>query len=262
MKTYFQALYQSFGSPALYAQVIYRWTGSGLRYLIVLAALTSFLICAYSAYQLHGFAQEKLPSLVQQMPEITITKGIATSKVQQPHIIKDADQKPLAIIDTTVEDGKDLPDEKGTIFMARSYMLLKQNDTEYKRFDYKEFGTRTLVINKDKVTSFFAKASYLVFVFFPVILASQWIILVVMAIMAATLSYVVTAYMPEEYNFETRMRMAVIAITPPLIANKLLTTFSDYYLGFWVIVILWVLHFYLMILATRYHLKNNPLDAL
>lgn len=261
MKKYLQAVYQSFGSPQLYAQVIYRWTGNGIMYLAILSLLVSLLLCARLAYSVHSFNQNGLPPIANQIPTITIANGEAKTDVAQPHYIKSDEKNLLVVIDTNVKADDKPPAEKGIIFIGRHYMLTQQNPQKYERFDFADFKDHTLVISKENVTSFFANLTGWSIICLPILAVGYLIILLVMSVLAGALSYIVTAYMPEEYNFETRMRMGAIAITPPLIISKLLEIFTQYHLGFWVILALWVIYLYAIVLATRHYLKNHSLDA-
>lgn len=267
MKKYLQAVYQSFGSTSLYTQVIYRWIGSGLLYLVILAAVISVIVCVRMSYTIYRFNQDYIPGLASQVPTLTIANGEAKTDVAQPHVIRDNKQNALVVINTHITEDDQLPDEKGVIFVARNYMLtldkkgITPDKNAYKRTEFSDFKQRTIVLNKQKVEEFFTSLPAWIFFCLPLLIFGYWVFLLVSTVMAACLSYVVTAYLPEEYNFETRMRMSAIAMTPLILISKLVETFTQYEIGFWVILSLLIIHLYLMVIGTRYHLKHHP-DAI
>ncbi len=257
MKKYLQAIYQSFGNPGLYARAIHAWRGNGFVYLLVLASLTAFLLAAQFSYILYRFNRDELPHILTQIPEMTLTNGTLTTMAVQPQIITAKSHDVIAVIDTT-KNQTELTKEKAALLLGKNFVLIRQADNDVRRIEYSELGTNTLQINAATIKSLFSQLQYLAFLIVPFLIGMQWLTSITLAVLAATLSYVVTAYMPEEFNFETRLRMGAIAITPPLVVNKIIGVFTTYQLGYWIILAIWVLHLYIMVIATRHYLQQHP----
>jgi hypothetical protein len=255
MKKYLQALYGSFGQIRLYYQVIYDWTGSGLIYGWVLAALTATLLSVHFIVQMHNFAQTEMDHIVSQWPTIIIAKGQVETNVEQPHMIKTENGRVIAVIDTTVNEAE-LAKQEGVVLVGKDFMLTRNHDETYRRTDFSNMmqgktSQERWVIDQDKIRSFILALRYMPLMLLPFLIIGQWFVIVAMIVCAAVLSYVITAYMREEFDFETRMRMAAIAITPPVLINQLLQLTSQYSLGMWIVLVLWILHLYVIVIAAR-----------
>ena len=258
MKKYLRALYESFGSIRLYHEVLSRWTGSGLAYLIVLATLTSLVLLVQFGIGISQFSKTEFNYIMAQVPEIKIVKGQVKTDIQQPYEIKASDKTVIAIIDTKSSESE-LGRKKAVILIGKDFVLTKRDNQTSRRVDLNELKD-DFVINEMTTRSFLKQLIFVPILFLPFMILGQWMLLMGMSIIAAVLSYVVTAYMPEEYNFETRMRISAIAITPGVLINYTLRGVSSYSLSVWVILALWVVYLYAIILGNRYYIKTKAAD--
>jgi hypothetical protein len=259
MKQYLKALYQSFGNPAFYSHVIYRWVGSGFLYLLVVATVLGFLAAAQFSWFSHHFNQTELPHILKQVPDITLSQGVVQTTVPQPYTIKTSDDTDIVTIDLNAPE-TELSKNKSAFMVSKDYLLVRQMDNDIRRVNLSDFKESTLSISQQSVEHFFHKLPYTVFLVTPFLIFMQWLVAIVQAVTAACLSYIVTAFMPEEYNFETRIRIAAIAITPTLLISKLLQLTLNYSLGFWIMLSIWTFHLYLIVLATRFYIRKHPFE--
>ena len=257
LKKYFQALYQSFGHLKLYHDVIHNWTGGGLTYLLVPAFLTALLLASQFSFIVYKFAQNELPILAPQVPDITLNKGVVEMTAPQPYFIKDRDQNIVITIDTT-KNQTELAREKGNLLIGKDFVLSRKPDGAINTIDLNKFKDQVVVITSNTIHNLFKQFSYITILFIPILMLGQWLMLIMMTLGAACLSYIVTAYMREEYDLETRMRIGVIAITPAFIINKFLQSVSTYHLGLWITLAMWIMFMYVIILGNRYYTKNLP----
>jgi hypothetical protein len=250
MKKYLHALYESFGQIRLYYQVIYQWVGSGYVYGWVLATLTAILMAIQFVFIMNHFTKYEMDHILSQWPKVTLSNGEMITHVKQPYMITSSDKTVIAIIDTTVEESE-LEKKDAAILIGKDFMLAKKQDGTFRKTDLKKFNQQTIILDKEKIRTFLNTIRYTPLILLPALIVGQWFIIIAMMIGAAVLSYVVTAYMKEEFDFETRMRIGAIAITPPLLINQLLQMTTQYTLGMWIVLILWVVHLYVMVIAAR-----------
>jgi hypothetical protein len=258
MKKYLQALYKSFGSIRFYYQAIHHWVGSGILYLLLLATLISILLCVRVSVGLYQFNLDQLPHILSQWPTVTLENGEIKTEKEQVYTVKAKTGETVLIVDTK-SSVSDLRQKKSALIVGKDFIMTQNGDNGYKVNDLKDYKDKKIVFTRSYVEKFFNNLPYLFFVFLPVIIFGQWIILIAMAIAAAVLSYVVTAYMKDEFDFETRMRMGAIAITPPLLLNQLIESISTYSISFWMVILFWALYIYAIVVGARaYKLKMAP----
>ncbi|HEY1096099.1 MAG TPA: DUF1189 family protein [Alphaproteobacteria bacterium] len=260
MKKYLKALYESFGQVRFYHEAIYQWTGSALAYLLVLATLVSIALAVQLTITIQTFNQQELPHLLQQWPKITLQEGEVIMTVPQPYKITSRSGTTLIYIDTTKNE-TELGKEKAALLVGKDFVLNKRSDNNVQKTDLSKFKSTTYVMDRAKIENFFTSFTYAPFIALPIILCGQWLMLLAMTIVAGTLSYVVTAYMKEEFDFETRMRIGAVALTPPFIINQLLHIFTTYSMGVWITLILWLLHMYVIILGARAYQSKLDVTA-
>jgi hypothetical protein len=100
--TYFDALWQSFFSRSLYIDVAKRWGGVGFLYLLFIVIIGLLPSTAKLQIGLQQIRGDEAEGILRQIPEITITDGVASTNVETPQFIKDPHNgKVLAIIDFT-----------------------------------------------------------------------------------------------------------------------------------------------------------------
>jgi hypothetical protein len=260
MKKYLQALYQSFGHIRLYHDVIHQWKGSGYVYGLVLAALTTVGVIISYFIMLQSFSQAEMNHILDQWPTITLSQGQISPPADEPTTISTISGRPLIIIDTSAS-AADLGKHDAPIMIGKDFMLSKDQDGSVRTTDLQRFKSNTITLDREKIESFFKTFRYMPLFMTPFLILGQWFLVIALMVVAAILSYVVTAYMKEEFNFDTRMRMAAIAITPPLLINMILQFFTQHTLGMWVILVLWVLHLYIIVIAARKYQDNLNMAA-
>jgi len=98
------ALWCSFYSGPLYRDVFTKWRGIGLMYLCLLSLIQTIVSTAYLDGQLDLFIRDYTPSIVQQIPKITIRDGKASTPDEKPYSIVDGQTGArIALIDTSLE---------------------------------------------------------------------------------------------------------------------------------------------------------------
>lgn len=97
---YWQALYMAFYSSRLYVDVVKRWRGVGLLYLLLLISFAAIPVSIRVIIDFNQYFNEKLIVPIKQIPPLYINHGkIEVDKVM-PYLIKDKTGAVVALIDT------------------------------------------------------------------------------------------------------------------------------------------------------------------
>lgn len=249
LKTYLKAIFQSFYNPPLYRAVMTEWQGVGGLYLLVLSGLLAFLLACFMAYGTVQFKQDKLPGILAQMPTMTVKDGILKVQGPEPAKITDDKKTVLVYIDTTKSE-QELRSEKEAayVYVGKDFMLVK-GPAGFEKKTFEKVGT--LNISREAIEKNWPGPVMLALVVWPFVTLGQLISFLFLALTVAVCSYIVTAPMKEEYPFETRMRMAAIAMTPAVLISKILLLGINHNTGTWMEILLSVFYFYVMVLAAR-----------
>ena len=98
----FSALWRAAAfNRAFYQDVALNWRGIALRYLFLLVMLTWLVFLIHRAVSFTRFINHDVPPALETFPTITITKGVASSEVPQPYVMKDARGTAIFVLDTT-----------------------------------------------------------------------------------------------------------------------------------------------------------------
>jgi len=98
---YIKAILPSFYSSALYAEVVKRWQGLGVGYLLLLVILGSIPLSGRVILAFDEFFKEEILFPVKALPPLTIKNGEVIYNQPMPHWIKNKRGAVVAIIDTT-----------------------------------------------------------------------------------------------------------------------------------------------------------------
>ena len=88
-------------SRALYVDVATRWRGIAARYLVLMLLLSWLAVFIQRTLAVTRFLENDAPAALKDFPPIKIEKGVASSSVPQPYIMKDSHGKPIFVLDTT-----------------------------------------------------------------------------------------------------------------------------------------------------------------
>ena len=157
------------------------------------------------------------------MPEISINKGEVSVTVPQPHTIF-LENKPALVINTKAKVA-DAQTSKVPIFITKDtiYLVKANGDREVKFID----KTITAKFDGKMLQNFASKLmSWGLLLAWPLMALGGWFILLVQGLCVALASYIITAFMPEEFELGHRLRMALVALTPPLLLQFLVSVFS------------------------------------
>jgi hypothetical protein len=98
---YFRALYLSFYAPALYVDVVKRWQGFGIGYLLMVIAIGSIPLSSRIIIDFDQYFEEKILLPLQVLPALNIKKGHVLFEKPMPYLIKNKIGHVISIIDTS-----------------------------------------------------------------------------------------------------------------------------------------------------------------
>ena len=247
---YLKAIAQSFYSPPLYREVVTQWKGFGGLYLLVLSGAMALVLATIMAYGSMEFRDKELPHLAAQLPKLTVTDGKISIEGPQPAKVSSSNGMVLVYIDTTKseEELRKQADNKVMMLVGKDFALIRMPTG----FDKKTFENvkKFEISGKQLLENWPSPVAVLIAVWL-LGTCGQFIGLLFMAVAVGVCSYIVTAAMREEYDFETRMRMAAVAMTPATLLSKGLLLFANHNTGTWFDVLLSVLYFYVMVVLMR-----------
>ncbi|MDR3491779.1 MAG: DUF1189 family protein [Gammaproteobacteria bacterium] len=218
---FLQALYMSFYSRDFYREVGQRWGARAILYLLFVVAL-----CWIPAtYVIQSFINKNLPStmtkFIDQVPPMTIKKGIAETPEYHPYFIVDPETKKIVgIIDTTGKY-KSLDNTPAFFLMTNDKIiyLTKDQGVKIHKFDTNLNMDIVPQVIKQKVISF-SSWLWIVIFSFCVVFSFCWRLL--QAVFYSLFGLMYGAVADTRVGYSTIWLLALVAITPVIIINTIL----------------------------------------
>ena len=210
-----------FFSGNLYRDVARNWGGIGFWYLFLLELITWTLLLVKFHWAVAAFAKNDFPTMVQDVPPITLRNGHVTSPVNQPYYMKDTKTgKPFAVLDTTgTINTLDDTDPGVMVLITDHKVWSRQDKNQIKETDLSTIK-KSFYIDKSKLTGwmdsfsrFAAIGALPVFVIACLIGRLLWVLL------CGAVNMAFSAGFGAELTFAAAMRLAVLAITPIILLN-------------------------------------------
>lgn len=222
MKQYrvYQAPWLAFYSRDFYRDVAREWRGTGLGYLFMLVALISLMLCVRLHFQSQKAPGEARPFLEQFPEELTITKGIISTKENAPYTFNDPETgKATVIIDTRQEKPPtDLGDVK--LFVARTKIAFQKNKYETRVFDLAAIDNLVLTPQKlERWIGIFFK--WIATVLFPFVLGGLYFYRCVQALLFSVVTLILLKIFKAELGYGAVLRLTVIAMSAPLLVFEI-----------------------------------------
>lgn len=223
--TLIHPLYMAFYSKALYRDVIGRWRGTGLLYLLVLLSLSTIPGVMKLSSTLNAIVASDAPSIVSQIPPLKITGGRLSVEAEQPYYIKDKKTSaPLVIIDTTGLH-KTLEGTQARMLVTETQILVLRDSAPPLVWELADFGNITL----DRRIAFDALDSLegvLPLVLYPFALFFSLAIHATFALLLGLAGYGTARLSGERIPLPTMLRLAAVALTPSIVVGTLLTVLA------------------------------------
>jgi len=208
----------SFFSKDLYIDVGLYWKGVNFSYLLLLLAICWIPTMIKIHIGFSDFVNNDAPTVVEQVPEITIVDGEASIAEPQPYYIKDPEYSDvLAIIDTTGTI-KSLEDPNTICLLTKTNIMWRQGEFETRTIDLSE--VKNFVLNSDRIMGWLHTIrKFLVIMIYPFVLLGSYVYRIIQALIYAAIGLLFASWCKVTFPYAALLRLAVVAVTPSVIVN-------------------------------------------
>ena len=231
---FFHAFYLSFFSKPLYRSVGRDWKGISLVYLFLLQAICSLALVARLSFDFSSFVDKDVPAVVEQIPAMTISNGIAATEEAKPYFIRipDEQDKLLAVIDTTGQYTS-LEEAKAPILITQNEAILEQrNQVETRTYSFQEISFFEL--NREIINNFLkACKEWFAIVLYPIAFVWYYPYRIVQALIYAIVGLIFARFANARPSFAALMRLSVVAMTPVLLVEAAFRSLGIPFLPSW-----------------------------
>jgi len=223
MKQYsiFQAPILSFFSKDLYRDVGLHWKGTGFVYLLLLLTLCSIPGIIQFHFSVTNYIDNKAPSIISQVPRITIVRGEASTDVSHPHSIMDPDSgKVLVLIDTTGETTS-LAGTEAKVLVTKTEAIIKKSEIETRTFSFTMVDY--FAVDQQRVAGWFRTfRTYAAVVLLPFAVFGLFILRIMELLIYAAIGLLFAAWCKTKLSYKSLLRLSAMAVTPGIIASTVL----------------------------------------
>jgi len=212
----------SFFSKELYRDVGLYWKGVNFSYLLLLLAICLIPTMIKMHIGFADFVNNDVPTVVEQVPEITITDGQVSIEEPEPYYIKDPDSGDviIAIVDTTGTI-KSLEDPNTICLLAKTNIMWRQGEFETRTIDLSE--VKNFVLDSERISGWLHTArKFLVMAIYPFALLGSYLYRIVQALIYAAIGLLFALWCKVTLSYATLLRLAVVAVTPSVLVKTIL----------------------------------------
>lgn len=250
MSSYLSAVIQSFYNPEIYRKAIVKWQGFGGKYMALVGLILAIILSISLYIAMNNFGKNEFPHIAKQIPPIELTGGHLSVEGEEPVVIQSRDKKLKITIDTTKTENE-MRQDKVQIGVGKTFIFFTDYQGNEKSFDLNNIKENYKFTSKDVIDGWNKNTPIIRMIAIPFLWLGQFIDLVIEVVVIAVLSYIITAFMQEEYDFLTRMRLSVLAVTPAEILTTTLKVTIGHLAQPWLVLLLACLYIYVMIVLMR-----------
>lgn len=214
-----QAAVRSFFSGPLYRDVALNWRGTGLHYMLLLLALTFFLVIVRYQVALSVYLKEEYRGALQNIPEFEIVNGEVSLEAAQPCLIRNDDTgKLIAVIDTSGQVST-LAQTDARFLLAKTRLYVRNDRGRYSDFGLERFKDRKFDADVIK------RWVWVFHLFWPLVMYPTGL-MVALALRTA-LAYLLAAAgaaaapaLGAALDYAALVRLAVVAQTPDILLGS------------------------------------------
>jgi hypothetical protein len=242
MKQYagWQAPFYSFWSKSFYVDVAKNWTGLAYAYLFVLLCFTWLFMSAKIAMDIAYNADRVVKPIIEQLPVMTINKGILSIDHPSPYTVKGTSGEPIIIFDTRDKPLKSSEAsclflvEKNTVIFKPSQAdkLLPERSKDSAAYEQQRNPDQNLdafstvdraVIDQNAVIQGIStfKKIFAVFIFLIGIFVG-FIFCALQSLIYGALAMAIANANKINLSYGSCVRLSVVAMTPVLLLDSLL----------------------------------------
>jgi hypothetical protein len=208
----------SFFSKDLYRDVGLNWKGLCFGYLFLILAVCWIPAIFRINTGFAGFVNKDAPTVVDQVPEITITDGQVSIDEPEPYYIKIPDTNDiLVVIDTT--GAIDSPhDANAFCLLTKTNIIMKQSNFETRTYDLSQ--VKSFTVSGEGIMKLLHIIKKILFIIsYPIILLSSYVYRIIQALIFAAIGLIFASMCKVSISYGALLRLAVVAMTPCIIVK-------------------------------------------
>ncbi len=211
----------SFFSRALYRDVALHWKGTVFAYLLLLLAICWIPSMTEFHSGLADFVDDEAPSVVEQVPRITIVDGEASIDAPEPYYIKDPESDEILVIIDTTGAINSLDDREAMVLMTRTKVIFQESKRQSRTFRFAEVDEFTL--DQAKIMRWLNTAKkFLVLAVYPLVVLGSFLFRIIQVLIYAAIGMLFALWCKEKLSYVAMLRLAIIAVTPCIVVETVL----------------------------------------
>lgn len=197
---------------------------SGLTYMFLLLCLFWIPAMIKEQLELNVSLSSGVPAFVSQFPNITITDGVVSIDKPSPYIIKDDKTgKDLIIFDTSGEVNS-LEGSDAQILVTDSRFIYKENAIQTK--EYSLATVKDFTLTREKIISWAEWLKYFFVLAYFIIVPLAFAYRAFLGLIYGLFGLIIQAIVQTKLSFQDIYRLAILAMTPAFILDKLFDYFG------------------------------------
>lgn len=208
----------SFFSRDFYRDVGLSWNRICFGYLFLLLAVCWIPMMVRIHLGFTGFVENDASSVVEQIPQITITDGQVSIDESQPYYIRIPDSNDIiGVIDTT--GSIETPEDVNAFFLLTDNSIItRQSDFETREFDLSQVEHFT--VSGEGIMKFLhIIKKFLAIILYPILLLSSYVYRIIQALIFAAIGLLFASMCKVSLRYSALLRLAVVAMTPCMIVK-------------------------------------------
>ena len=206
----------SFFSKDLYRDVGLNWKGLCFGYLLLILAVCWIPAMVWINTGFAGFINKDAPTVVEQVPEITITDGQVSIDEPQPYYIREPDTNDILVVIDTTGTIESPHDANAFCLLTKTSMIMKQSNFETRTYDLSQ--VKSLTVSGDGIMKLLhIMKKFLFIVLYPIALLSSYVYRIIQALIFAAIGLLFASLCRVSLSYGALLRLAVVAMTPCMI---------------------------------------------
>ena len=221
-----QAPYFAFFSEAFYREVATRWRGLAFGYLFCLLLFAWIPTLLMLNGYVRAFRSDTLPALLDQVPQVELNNGEVSTDADMPFYIR-AEGETVAVIDTRAS--KEDLERLDTPVLLTKTQLIFNDEGSVEVFNLSDVPSwlGPIRINQESLQALYdGVGKWLSIWLLPLVAMGSFLARVVQALILALLGLFVAARLGASLSYVALVRLSVIALTPVILLNTMLTLFD------------------------------------
>ena len=214
-----RAIVLSIFSRGLYRDVARNWQGAGIVYLLIVNLLCAVPVLIGIQAAVSRFARKEAGPILDQIPPTVVHDGRVSAQVAMPWVIRSADGRAIAILDTTGRFTS-LDSTEATVLVTATQLVARKSTAETQVFDLSRI--KHFELNRDKVAGWLRLlVGWFALAMSPIVLCAMFLLRLFQVVVFAGVGMLLAGALRVRLPFAALMRLAAVAFTPMLLLDIL-----------------------------------------